>query len=94
MVRSIRDLQHAFHRRGRERRLRQCRMTVEALEERTLALSYEARARGLARRANLGADNSNDGHAPRVRRDRHPRGTGRIGRRNLSTAVSRFRAQS
>ena len=36
MVRAIRDLQHAFHRRGRERQLRQCRMTVEALEERTL----------------------------------------------------------
>ena len=61
MVRAIRDLQHVFHWRGRERRLRQCRMTVEALEKRTVALSYEARARGLARRANLGADNSNGG---------------------------------
>ena len=72
MVRAIRDLQHAFHRRGRERRLRQCRITVEALEERTRALSYEARARGLARRANLGADNSNGGHAPRAARPTSP----------------------
>ena len=36
MGRFIRDWQQAFRRRGGERRLRQCRMTVEALEERAL----------------------------------------------------------
>jgi uncharacterized protein (TIGR03118 family) len=36
MSRAIRDLQHAFQRRGLERRLRQRRPTVESLEERAL----------------------------------------------------------